>query len=170
MPSWRRGLLPPPCDCSTAAGSRRSPCGPWPRRREPQLPQFMSALRDRDGLMRRLVDEATGEVMAILHPLTSVEAIFREYLRFSCAASLRVNLMVETFGRDTWRVTKMPAFESAARHARGRARDQGKEMRGPGAGDRIPGFRYGAGHDCRRRRPDMRAQLRWTALQHCDCC
>lgn len=74
-------------------------------------PTIYQRFRDREVLMERLVDKATEEVMAILQPMASVEAIFREYLRHCRAHPMRVGLMVETFGARYVAGERMPAFE-----------------------------------------------------------
>ena len=61
-------------------------------------PTIYQRFRDREVLMERLVDKATEEVMAILQPMATVEAIFREYLRHSP----RAPDAGEPDGRDIW--------------------------------------------------------------------
>ena len=74
-------------------------------------PSIYERFRSREALMRRLVDEATNEIVAILQPKASVEAMFDEYLRYSRAHPMRLNLMVTTFGARFVAGDEMPAFE-----------------------------------------------------------
>jgi AcrR family transcriptional regulator len=74
-------------------------------------PTIYQRFRDREVLMERLVDRATDEVVAILQPMASIEAIFLEYIRHCQAHPMRVNLMVETFGERYVAGDRMPAFE-----------------------------------------------------------
>ena len=74
-------------------------------------PTIYERFSDRDGLMKKLVDQATEDLLEILQPKTTVEAMFRIYLRHSCDYPLRAGLMVETFGNRYVARDKMPAFE-----------------------------------------------------------
>jgi len=74
-------------------------------------PTIYERFRDREALMKGIVDHATDELMAILQPMASVEGIFRTYLRHARAHPMRVGLMVETFGARYVAGDKMPAFE-----------------------------------------------------------
>lgn len=74
-------------------------------------PTIYERFRDRDELMRRLVNLATDEVVAILEPKASIEDIFQAYLRHSRAHPMRLNLMVETFGKRYVAGEPMPALD-----------------------------------------------------------
>jgi len=79
-------------------------------------PTIYQRFRDREVLMKGLIDRATDELMAIFLPLASLEAIFRSYLRHSQSHPMRVGLMVETFGARYVAGEKMPAFELLQAH------------------------------------------------------
>jgi AcrR family transcriptional regulator len=74
-------------------------------------PTIYQRFPDRATLMRRLIEQLTDGVMDILRPQPSIEAIFRRYLRYSQSHSMRVSLMVATFGARYVAGAKMPAFE-----------------------------------------------------------
>ncbi|HVP56402.1 MAG TPA: TetR/AcrR family transcriptional regulator [Candidatus Eisenbacteria bacterium] len=74
-------------------------------------PTIYGRFSDRDRLMETLVDHITNDIMAMLRRKTDVEAMFREYLRYSQAHPLRMNLSVTTFGRRFVAGEEMPAFE-----------------------------------------------------------
>jgi AcrR family transcriptional regulator len=74
-------------------------------------PTLYDRFGDRDILMGAVVDQATEDVLAVIRPLRSVEAMFREYLRFGCAHPMRFNLTVEMFGARLQAGEKMPAFD-----------------------------------------------------------
>lgn len=78
---------------------------------ETTTPTIYERFRNREVLMKRLVDQATEDLMALLQPLASIEAFFRSYLRHSRVHPMRVGLMVETFGARYVAGDKMPAFE-----------------------------------------------------------
>ena len=61
--------------------------------------------------MKKLIGQLTDDLMDILGPQASIEAIFRRYLRYSQSHSMRVSLMVATFGARYVAGARMPAFE-----------------------------------------------------------
>jgi AcrR family transcriptional regulator len=74
-------------------------------------PTIYQRFPDRATLMKTLIARLTDDVMGILEPQASIEAIFRRYLRYSQSHSMRVGLMVETFGTRYVTGARMPAFE-----------------------------------------------------------
>lgn len=74
-------------------------------------PTIYERFRDRDALLRRLVDFLTNQVLIALMPKKSVEELFSEYLRFNCPRPMRFNLMVDTFGTRLASGEKMPVYE-----------------------------------------------------------
>jgi AcrR family transcriptional regulator len=74
-------------------------------------PTIYQRFRNREVLMKRLIDKATNELVAILEAIAFIEGIFRAYLRHSSDHPRRVGLMVETFGARYVAGEKMPAFE-----------------------------------------------------------
>jgi len=74
-------------------------------------PTIYERFRDRDALMRGVVQEATTELLAVLEPQNSVEGLFEAYLRFNAARPMRFNLTVETFGTRLVAGDKMPVFD-----------------------------------------------------------
>ena len=74
-------------------------------------PTIYERFRDRDELMQRLVSRATDEITGILAAKSSIEEMFREYLRYSCTHPMRVNLMITTFGQRYVLGEQMPAFD-----------------------------------------------------------
>ena len=74
-------------------------------------PTIYERFRDRDRLMHKLVDHITEEFVAALRRKTNVEAMFREFLRYSQAHPLRMPLSIATFGRRFVAGEQMPAFE-----------------------------------------------------------
>lgn len=74
-------------------------------------PTIYERFSSREALMERLVDDATDEIMTVLQPTVSVEEMFHAYLRHSREHPMRLDLMVETFGRRYVAGESMPAFE-----------------------------------------------------------
>jgi AcrR family transcriptional regulator len=74
-------------------------------------PTIYQRFPDRAGLMKKLIQQLTDDVMDILRPQASIEAIFRRYLRYSQSHSMRVSLMVATFGARYVAGARMPVFE-----------------------------------------------------------
>jgi len=74
-------------------------------------PTIYERFRDRDALMRGVIQEATRELLVLLGPLDSIESIFDAYLRFNAARPMRFNLTVETFGTRLVAGDKMPVFD-----------------------------------------------------------
>jgi AcrR family transcriptional regulator len=74
-------------------------------------PTIYQRFPDRAALMKKLVGQLTDGVMEILRPQATIEAIFRRYLGYSQSHSMRVSLMVETFGTRYVAGASMPAFE-----------------------------------------------------------
>jgi AcrR family transcriptional regulator len=76
-------------------------------------PTLYERFRDRDALMRRVVEEATRQLLDELAPLRSVEQMFEAYLRFNGARPLRFDLTANTFGTRLVGGEKMPVFDLA---------------------------------------------------------
>ncbi len=74
-------------------------------------PTIYQRFRDREVLMERLVDRATEEIVALLQPCKSIEAMVRAYLDESLARPKRVDLSVDTFGARYVAGESMPGFE-----------------------------------------------------------
>jgi len=74
-------------------------------------PTIYERFRDRDALMRGVLQEATRQLLAALEPHDSIEKTFEAYLRFSTAHPMRFNLTVETFGTRLVSGEKMPVFD-----------------------------------------------------------
>ena len=60
-------------------------------------PTLYERFRDRDALMRRVVEECTRELLAALEPREPIEEMFRAYLRFNGERPMRFNLTLQTF-------------------------------------------------------------------------
>ncbi len=128
-------------------------------------PTIYERFGDRDGLMKRLVDQATGDLMAILHPLGSVEAIFRAYLRHSREHPMRVNLMVETFGERYVAGDKMPAFELLQTRIAEELGIKGRKCEDLALAIASLGFGTAQGMIAAGGDTPAGAQFQWTALQ-----
>lgn len=74
-------------------------------------PSLYERFSNRDVLMKRLVDRATGDLMTVLRPTKSIEAMLRAYLREAVARPTRMELMVETFTARHAAGKEMPAFD-----------------------------------------------------------
>ena len=74
-------------------------------------PTIYERFHDRDALMKRVLDEATRQLLAVVEPENSVEGVFGAYLRFNAARPMRFNLTVETFGTRLVAGEKMPVFD-----------------------------------------------------------
>lgn len=74
-------------------------------------PTIYQRFPDRATLMKTLIGQLTDGVMDILRPQASIEAIFRQYLKYSQSHTMRVGLMIETFGSRYVAGARMPAFE-----------------------------------------------------------
>jgi len=74
-------------------------------------PTIYERFPDRDALMRRVLQEATRQLLAALEPYDSIEKTFEAYLRFNTAHPMRFNLTVETFGTRLVSGEQMPVFD-----------------------------------------------------------
>lgn len=74
-------------------------------------PTIYQRFPDRATLMKKLVEQLTDGVMDTLRPQGSIEAMFRQYLKYSQSHTRRVGLMIETFGTRYVAGARMPAFE-----------------------------------------------------------
>jgi len=74
-------------------------------------PTIYQRFRNREVLMKRLIDQITEETMVMFESTRSIEAMFRAFLDDSRAHAMRVNLVVQTFGARYVSGERMPAFE-----------------------------------------------------------
>jgi AcrR family transcriptional regulator len=81
------------------------------RQAETTTPTIYERFRDREALMRGVVDAVTQDVMTVLQPALSVEAMFREFLAYTQAHPMRMGLIVTTFGARYSAGEGMPALE-----------------------------------------------------------
>jgi AcrR family transcriptional regulator len=79
-------------------------------------PTIYQRFRNREDLMKGVVRRATTELMDVLEPASSIEGIFRIYLRDVTTRPNRMGLMVETFGSRYAAGEEMPAFELLQSH------------------------------------------------------
>ena len=74
-------------------------------------PTIYQRFRNREVLMKRLIDQITEETMVMFESTRSIEAMFRAFLDDSRAHPTRMNLTVQTFGARYVSGERMPAFE-----------------------------------------------------------
>src|SRR5215471_7951632 len=74
-------------------------------------PTIYERFQDRDRLMWRVAREGTEDIMHVLTPCKSVEAMFSAYLRESQERPNRVGFWVRTFGERYVAGEEMPAFD-----------------------------------------------------------
>ena len=74
-------------------------------------PTIYERFPDREAILRRVAQRGTDELFAILQPLTTVEEMVREYIRFSCAHPRRFELTIEIFGERSVAGEARPVFD-----------------------------------------------------------
>jgi len=74
-------------------------------------PTIYERFRDRDALMRRVIEECAEQLLAVLEPQGSLEKMVESYLHFNAAHPMRFNLTVETFGTRLVAGDEMPVFD-----------------------------------------------------------
>lgn len=74
-------------------------------------PTIYERLEDRDRLMRRLARQGTEDILSVLAPCKTVEALFSAYLRETQQRPNRVGFSVRTFGERYVAGEEMPAFD-----------------------------------------------------------
>jgi AcrR family transcriptional regulator len=74
-------------------------------------PSLYERFPSRDALMQQLVDHVTDEIMTLIEPKRSIEAIYREYLRYSRTHPKRLNLSVSIFWTRFVEGEEMPAYD-----------------------------------------------------------
>jgi len=74
-------------------------------------PTIYERFPDREALLHRVAERGTEEMYSVLQPLRRVEAMTREYLRFSCAHPKRYDLSVDIFGARFVAGEPRPVFD-----------------------------------------------------------
>ena len=90
------------------------------REAETTTPSLYERFPSRDALMQQLVDHVTDEIMTLIEPKLSIEAIYCEYLRYSRFHPKRLNLSVSVFWARFVEGKEMPAYDLL----KGRIQDQ----------------------------------------------
>jgi len=128
-------------------------------------PTIYQRFRNREVLMKRLVDQITEETMVMFESTRSIEAMFRAFLDDSRAHPTRMNLTVQTFGARYVSGERMPAFELLQARIEVEVGIRGRECEDLALAIASLAFGTAQGMDAARGNTRHAAQFQRTALE-----
>ena len=128
-------------------------------------PTIYQRFRNREVLMKRLIDQITEETMVMFESTRSIEAMFRAFLDDSRAHPTRMNLTVQTFGARYVSGERMPAFELLQARIEVEVGIRGRECEDLALAIASLAFGTAQGMDAARGNTRHAAQFQRTALE-----